>query len=108
MKAWGHALKNGLIIGLLVISSSSWGQITVFGGSDCGRWVKGDAVTKIWLMGFLSGMNIAMTSQGKPDQLAKINSGEQAILWMDNYCKANPLKVVGDGAQELFIELSKK
>ena len=29
-------------------------------------------------------------------------------LWMDNYCKANPLKRVDDGGDDLFIELKKR
>jgi hypothetical protein len=37
-----------------------------------------------------------------------INSANQVFLWMDNYCKTNPLKTVGDGGWVLFKELRKK
>ncbi|MDM0117529.1 hypothetical protein QTI66_36050 [Variovorax sp. J22R133] len=42
------------------------------------------------------------------DPLHNLTSADQAYLWMDNYCKANPLKGVADGAADLFIEVQQK
>ncbi len=58
-------------------------------------------------MGYLSGINLMVADKNK-DPLDKINSAEQIFVWMDNYCRANPLKNVREGAQDLFIELQKK
>ena len=80
-------------------------QITVFGVTDCGRWVsKKRDPDKTWLLGYLSGLNAVMSSE-KNDRLSKLNSAEQIFLWMDNYCAKNPLKSVQDGGNELFMEL---
>jgi hypothetical protein len=49
-----------------------------------------------------------MVADKNKDPLDKINSAEQIFVWMDNYCRANPLKNVREGAQDLFIELQKK
>ncbi len=37
--------------------------------------------------------------------LGTLKSADQIFLWMDNWCKANPLKKVGEGGAELFVEL---
>ena len=42
------------------------------------------------------------------DPLDGLSSAQQAFLWMDNYCRANPLKNVSDGASDLFLELQNK
>lgn len=100
------------IIGIVLLASASMvtGQ-TYFGGYDCGEWFK-KPHAKTWLLGYLSGVNVGTTSQmGFPpnyDPLGKLNSSEQAFLWMDNYCKANPLKTVLDGALHLYNELRAK
>jgi hypothetical protein len=39
------------------------------------------------------------------DPLRKLNSVDQAFLWMDYYCRANPLTNVSDGATRLYVEL---
>jgi hypothetical protein len=84
---------------------------TVFGAPDCGGWIKqGSNPQKGWLLGYMSGLNVIHDVESlKPvDPLSKLNSADQAFLWMDNYCKTNPLKNVSDGGWELFKELRKK
>ena len=39
------------------------------------------------------------------DPLDALSSAEQAFIWMDNYCRVNPLKHIGDGAEDLAVEL---
>ena len=74
------------------------------GGYDCGQWFT-SPVAKLWLGGYLSGLNAANLYPGR-DPLNKLNSAEQMNLWMDNYCRANPLRTVGQGANALFQELA--
>jgi hypothetical protein len=100
------------IIGIVLLASASMvtGQ-TYFGGYDCGEWFT-KPHSKTWLLGYLSGVNVGTVGQmGFPlnyDPLGKLNSSEQAYLWMDNYCRANPLKTVLDGALHLYNELRAK
>ena len=37
--------------------------------------------------------------------LDSVSSAEQMFVWMDNYCKTNPLGNVTEGAAELFDEI---
>lgn len=81
--------------------------VTSFGNYDCGEWFTKRQPARIWLLGYLSGL-AAGDSQAKVDVLDRLNSADQAYLWMDNYCKANPLKKVSNGAVQLYIELDGK
>ena len=66
---------------------------TTFGEYDCGQWINSKSDTKkAWLMGYVSGLNTEFyESSGKKDPLGRLNSAEQMFLWVDNYCKENPL-----------------
>ena len=57
-----------------------------------------------WLMGLMTGFN---SSQSQKNPIQNV-SAKQMELWMDNYCKANPLKTVFNGGQILMMELLKK
>ena len=86
----------------------------VYGSSDCGTWVAAKTeplsrrAQELWLVGYLSGLNAMHDRTGlKPaDPLGRVNSMTQVFLWMDNYCQANPLKFVVQGADGLWLELN--
>jgi hypothetical protein len=59
---------------------------------------------KAWLVGYVSGLNSAIAAP-KENPLDRINSIEQIYLWMDNFCKKNPLQTVRDGGNALYREL---
>ena len=96
-----------ILSSVLCVVLMSW-QITTysqaqFGDVDCGKWIKLNRQTdKAWLLGYLSGMNTDITNK---NFLNKLDSVEQAFLFVDNYCRNNPLKKVGDAAVALFAEL---
>jgi len=85
------------------------------GAPDCGSWLQPEHATrefmnKTWLTGYLSGLNMGFfldTSRKPFNYFASVTTG-QIYLWMDNYCRANPLKDVMIGASALFIEKSNK
>ena len=83
-----------------------------FGKFNCGQWSEGDnSLIKLWLVGFLGGLNVgARTTLAKPgpDPLRHLGQANQVFLWMDNYCKANPLNTVREGAQAIYDELKNK
>ena len=85
--------------------------VTIVGGAPCGTWMldranKNDdwpAQSNMnWLVGYLSGLSMGFNLEA----LAGAKN-ESLALWMDNYCKANPLNFVADGALKLFLELVK-
>ena len=107
--------KHSLVLFTLTLASSlSFADpYTKFGDPDCGAWVKNQTTReRAWLMGKLTGMNHILVVLGnnskKKDPLNELDSANQAFVWMDNYCRKNPLKSVGDGALDLFIELIDK
>ena len=88
--------------------------VNIKGITSCGEWVKGReekgyalVLVQPWLTGYLSGIAL-----GSGREFWKKDSGEldyeSVALWMDNYCKANPLKNIGDGGSLLFQERTKK
>jgi hypothetical protein len=83
-------------------------SFTTFGTPDCGQWIKeNSARDKSWLLGYLSGINSEPLNQ-KHDALNELNSAQQAYLFVDNYCRNNPLHKVSEAAFNLYIELMKK
>ena len=84
---------------------------TSLGAVDCEKWLtKNSVYEKIWLVGFMSGLNFMheLNNRGGDDPLGQVKSSEKIFLWMDNYCRANPLKTVLDGALHLYNELRAK
>jgi hypothetical protein len=93
---------------ICLAAQSSFSQ-TGFGSPDCGKWLADKSpLQKIWLSGFLSGMNAVHNAAFKRDPLDELSSMDQAYAWMDNYCKKNPLERINVGGFELFVELMKK
>lgn len=95
---------------LLLSQSLSYGAgVTSFGDYDCGEWFTKRNVAKAWLLGYLSGINaMAADEKKRYDPLSNLNSADQAYLWIDNYCKANPLKQLNAAGQLLYLELQNK
>lgn len=85
------------------------GDYTVIGVPDCGAWIKEPSrEDKKWLVGYLTARNLDNAIETKTNVLEKLDSAQQAFLWMDNWCKKNPLEDVGTGASTLFYELMLK
>jgi hypothetical protein len=83
----------------------------VLAGCNCGQWLKDEpslrTIDEFWLLGFMSGLNISGSPHLKKDFLFDVTN-QQIELWMDNYCRNNPLNKVVDGATTLAHELSAK
>ena len=95
------------VILLMISVSKAQAQrqgLRTFGEMNCGDWIKEQSPTnQTWLMGLLTGMNIGPINSN--NDLANLKSSNQALLWMDNYCQSNPLKMVSEGGVALFREL---
>lgn len=96
-----------LLVGLLVSTGAYSDTVTVRGFASCGEWVadQGGVKTldKSWLQGYMSGLAV-----GRNKDILVGTDDSSIGLWMDNYCKANPLKRVYEGGSDLFIELVKQ
>jgi len=96
-------------ISLLFCFSSVAQNVTVLGTYSCGFYVKsrelGSTSPPSWVLGFLSGANVY-----KPQRVDLLKSvdHDSLFLWMDKYCKENPLEFIEDGAKLLLNELQKK
>jgi len=85
------------------------------GYPNCAEWLKPNGslkelANKYWLTGYLSGINLGLflDERRKPVDYYSSASPDQIFLWMDNYCRANPLSNVFEGDANLFSELDKK
>jgi len=80
------------------------------GAPSCGSWTEMSATSsnqrlyaEFWLVGYLSGRVM-----GSEKDFLKGTDNSSINLWMDNYCKANPLEDIHKGADELAAELIQK
>lgn len=82
--------------------------ITFFttGDGSCGEWVEARTESHIhWLNGYLSGINSG--KGGRTDMLKGVTPSSVSV-WMDNYCRSNPLERVSQAANLLASELLKR
>jgi hypothetical protein len=99
-----------LVAGLVSISTPTFAQGTRLGVATCGEWIQERARQSIlstayefWLLGYLSGVSVALGVRFLPS-----TNAASIEAWMDNYCRANPLDSVGEGADKLAKELIKR
>lgn len=111
-------MKSKLIAALITLAvSSPVFAGTTFGMADCGQWLNDTQAQKqhnqYWVMGWLSGVNNSFNSdtpkgQTPPNYLAQLNSANQVFLFIDNFCRANPLETVMVAADQLMADLTTK
>jgi hypothetical protein len=91
------------------------------GKTSCGDWLRYRSLldrpenlkevansyqVQAWVDGFLSGFNVAKA--GGPDILSSKPPAPDLYSWVDNYCRAKPLNVVGDAVLVLAKELESR
>ena len=107
-----------LLIGitLLLATTGAIAQgVNVRGSRSCADWIQErtqevpnrfTAVdsTRNWLTGYLSGLAIGASRNfwGQPN--VNLLSNQSVFFWVDNYCRANPLKDIDDAGTALFLE----
>jgi hypothetical protein len=91
----------------------------VRGDQNCASWVKPETharelENRAWLIGFLSGVNMGLSNAStstvgqRGAEFGFDSTNEQIFLWMDNYCRTNPLSSAMYGVGELMQERNKK
>lgn len=112
-------MKTKLISLFLCLLCQSASAEWVRGDPDCAVWVKPETQARelenrAWLIGFLSGVNMGFsiaspTTVGQQTSEVGFNlTNEQIFLWMDNYCRTNPLSSAMYGVGELMQDRNKK
>ena len=108
-------MKTKLIALFLCLLCQSVSAEWVRGDPDCAMWLKPETnarelENRAWLIGFLSGTNMAFSldADRKPFNYFGGITTDQIYLWMDNYCRANPLASVIAGSGALYEEMAKK
>ncbi len=88
-------------------------QVSIRGARDCGKWAVyrqtepnsfTTAAVENWLTGFIGGLATGYNNEFWNRGGREI-SNAQVFIWMDNYCRENPLKDIVDGAMLLFNEV---
>jgi len=99
--------KIMLVVAVMTFTPVHAQTITVMGSRSCGQWaaVSGDptverAVIKNWLTGFMSGL-----AMGQGKDILEQTDADSIYLWMDNYCRENPLNSLSNGGNTLYHEL---
>jgi hypothetical protein len=101
---------RALVSWLLMFGTPAWAAAS-WGEPDCDEWqYVGSTNLKDWLLGYLSGMNVAWAAEGRTPArpLTALSSVEEPFVWMDRYCRANPRESIGRGAIVLFFELVRR
>ena len=89
-----------LFLNKVAFSQNVW----VEGQVDCGLWAKGRNADASILEGYVLGLLNGMTLESgfnfwkKPYSI----SSEQSFLWLDKYCRENPLSSTITGIRKLF------
>ncbi|OFV92931.1 MAG: hypothetical protein A3H95_12600 [Acidobacteria bacterium RIFCSPLOWO2_02_FULL_64_15] len=105
-----------LLAGPVVLGQGQARPYTIYGEGtsvSCGRWLSfrsggtdrdrlGALAAEAWIRGFVTGVGMGSASTLQQTDTAGME------LWMDNYCRANPLKQMVDGASSLVQELAVK
>lgn len=100
------AIALGLVGAAFLCASISM-AIEIRASPSCGTWVKERSekawqvvVSQFWVLGYLSGMAL-----GEERDTLKGYDNDSIFLWMDNYCRENPLKQLSHGGLTLHYEL---
>jgi len=97
-----------VVVAALFASSSAHAAVVIEGVVNCAEWTDGRAShtaenLEHYTLGLLNGLALGRGKEFWRARGSKF-SPQQAYLWMDNYCRANPHNQVMTGAGELYKE----
>jgi hypothetical protein len=107
------SLAITLLASTVFVSNSFGGPIKGAGALPCGRWVAQREANEhdmalAWVMGFMSSFNHYIERSSKKSGVFEEIDHYSIALWMDKYCRNNPLKSVYKGSTVLIEEMNKK
>ena len=93
-----------LFVSLLTTTSFGVNAATIKGAQSCGVWIEDREAKRFpvqaWVIGYLSGIASATDSN-----FLQATDLPSIALWVDKFCRANPLKDISDAGNELAREL---
>jgi hypothetical protein len=96
-----------IVIVTCAATSFSASAVDIRGFPTCETWLKSRNVpamtNEFWLLGYLSGK-----ASGLNKDFLKDTDNESLYHWVDNYCRAYPMKDVDDAARDLVKDLIDK
>jgi hypothetical protein len=105
------ATRAALIFALVLFSPAT-NAMTILGSgaASCGTWSsdrqRNEAKSQLnqaWVLGYVTGYNVHKSAQ---DSVTKPMDTRAMMLWIDNYCDANPDRDIADAAKALIDELT--
>ena len=104
-------LAAALAISLAAVSLAHSQGVVVLGALDCGKWVQArtnsaSSNLEHYLLGLLNGLALGRQVEFWQARGLPSPSRESVYLWMDGYCRDNPLNDVAQGATALYAERS--
>ncbi len=101
-----------IAIGLALWATGASAEYAVLGPGNrsCGYWEQqrrtGNAYgLQAWVLGYLTRANY---DEGRNRDLTAGTDAQGIFVWIDNYCRANPLKDVAAAAEHLVETLEKR
>jgi hypothetical protein len=112
-------MRTVIAIGLaLWATGASAQQYMVLGegrATSCGTWQQERRTRSIallgsqaWVLGYVTRANYDGASTGANANLTAGTDYEGLYAWIDNYCRANPLKNIANAAENLVATLQKR
>ena len=107
-------MKKHLLLLMMLASGPAWavgndGASVIVGPISCGKFIEnlktGGSPYMLWVAGYLTAYNALV-----PDTFDVLGNSDMASvkLWLENYCKANPLEKLPTAMEVLINELRPK
>ena len=110
-------MRSILVFGLVLLlafvganAADKDGRYVVQGVTSCGKYIEETknkngwsyTATLNWVAGYITATNRFM-----PDTYSILGNSDidSAMLWLENYCRSNPLKSISSGMTDLVIEI---
>ena len=101
---WAAPLALASVLMTTAAAAQTYARIGA-GTSSCGTWTAArrnmtgaNVQNEAWVFGFLSG--VGWVGQNGDNPLQGLD-GNAVSAWVDNYCRSNPLKSIGEAAGAL-------
>lgn len=111
-------IKITLIVLLMLISISAWGDWAIKGEGNYGcpdymsaKRTNGAKLysSVTWVQGFISGMNYQRAlDENINSVIGREFPAVSIVSWLENYCRSNPQDYLSDAAEALIVELKEK
>jgi hypothetical protein len=98
------------LLAIEAFGADAEGKYSISSRTSCGKYIEERkqisgvhyAQTSYWVSGYITAYNAWM-----PDTYDITGDTDQAsvMLWLENWCKANPLKNVSNGMELLILEM---